>query len=159
MAPISLELVQPLSRRRRTPTQKPVRSLYLQRMVVDVKVFRWPDKGNHVIVISRGVITREGFGRIFHDIGQTTRSLSYCRVLIDLEDATYSLGSADLVALADEAERNLSRHGVKLALISGRNGARFNQILMLSTSLLERGFNVAAFQNMKDAAAWLNQVT
>jgi hypothetical protein len=124
-------------------------------MVFDIKVFRWPDKGDHVIIISRGLIDREGFRRIFDEIGQKIRALPQCRVLVDLEDATYSLEPADLVAVADEARLNLSQHRMKLALVSGRNVERFNPILLLSTSLLERGFDVAAFQNMKEAVAWL----
>lgn len=79
MALISVRLLRPLIKRRRTASQRPVRRLYLERMVFDIKVFRWPDKGDHVIIISRGVIDREGFGRLFNEIGQTTRSLPYCR--------------------------------------------------------------------------------
>src|SRR4029077_12670859 len=70
-------------------------------MDLQIKLFSGLDRGNHVIIITRGSIDIEGFREIFRNVVNTTRSLLDCKVLIDLQDATYKLEPGDIRAFAD----------------------------------------------------------
>lgn len=70
-------------------------------MDLQIKLFSGLDRGNHVIVITRGSVDIEGFKEIFRHVVNTTRSLLDCKVLIDLQDATYKLDPGDIHAFAD----------------------------------------------------------
>ncbi|HXV78565.1 MAG TPA: hypothetical protein VEG60_01670 [Candidatus Binatia bacterium] len=68
-------------------------------MDLQIKLFSGFARGNHVIVITRGSVDIEGFKEIFRHVVNTTRSLLDCKVLIDLQDATYKLDPGDIRAL------------------------------------------------------------
>ena len=69
-------------------------------MDLQIKLFRGLHRGDHVIIITRGSIDIEGFKQIFRNVADTTQTLLDCKVLIDLQDSTYSLELADIRALS-----------------------------------------------------------
>src|SRR5262245_31477984 len=70
-------------------------------MDLQIKLFSGLDRGNHVIIITRGSVDIDGFREIFRNVVNTTRSLLDCRVLIDLQDATYNLETGDIRDFAE----------------------------------------------------------
>jgi hypothetical protein len=70
-------------------------------MDLQIKLFSGFDRGNNVIIITRGTVDIEGFREIFRNVVNTTRSLLDCKVLIDLQEATCQLEPGDICAFAD----------------------------------------------------------
>src|SRR5262245_6496191 len=70
-------------------------------MDLQIKLFSGLDRGNHVIIITRGSVDIDGFREIFRNVVNTTRSLLDCKVLIDLQDASYNLKPGDIRAFAE----------------------------------------------------------
>jgi len=59
-------------------------------MNYQVKLFHWPERGDHVILIACGFVDIDGFKQMFSRVGEITVSLSDCKVLIDLVFARVS---------------------------------------------------------------------
>lgn len=53
-------------------------------MDLQIKVFRWPNQANHVVMLARGTIDSEGLKQIFSKVAEISGPLSNCKILIDL---------------------------------------------------------------------------
>jgi len=126
-------------------------------MNYQVKLFHWPERGDHVIMIARGFVEIEGFKQMFCKLGEMTAELSDCKVLIDLMDATYGLDSADIKALVSDIIPEICPDNRKIALVSTPQLQQHNQLLLLAASLSNRGCKVAAFYDSKSAVTWLTE--
>jgi hypothetical protein len=126
-------------------------------MNYQVKLFHWPERGDHVIMIARGFVEIEGFKQIFRKVGEMTASLSDCKVLIDLVDASYGLDPADMKALVSAIIPEIWPVDSKIALVSTPQLQQHNQLLLLAASLSNRGCKVAAFYDSKSAVTWLTE--
>ena len=124
-------------------------------MDFQIKLFRWPHRGDHVIAISRGPLDPEGFKEIFRQVDQITQPLSDCRVVIDLRDSTYILKSTDIPDLLRDIVENVSPRDNKLALVAAPEIKHSNQLALLSGCLSNYDFNIAVFTDMNRAASWL----
>ena len=124
-------------------------------MDYQIKLFRWPDKGNHVIMIARGVIDIEACNEVFRNVGEITLPLLDCKVLIDLIDAKCRLETAEIDAFVNGLRPNLWPHSSKIALVSASESEQYDQLFLLSGCLSKRGFKVAAFYDSKFAIDWL----
>jgi hypothetical protein len=128
-------------------------------MDFQIKLFRWPHRGNHVIGISRGPLDPEGFKEIFREVDQITEPLSGCRVVIDLRDSTYLLESTDIPDLLKDIVENVSPRDNKLALVSAPEVKYSKQLAVLSGCLSNHDFNIAVFTDMSRAASWLTSAS
>jgi len=126
-------------------------------MNYQIKLFHWPERGDHVIMIVRGFVEIEGFKQMFGKVGEMTASLWDCKVLIDLVDATYALDPADIKALVSDIVPEIWPVNSKIALVSTPQLQQHNQLLLLAASLSNRGCKVAAFYDSKSAVTWLTE--
>ena len=126
-------------------------------MDYQIKLFHWPERGDHVIMIVRGYVDIEGLKVMFRKVGEMTASFSDCKVLIDLVDGTYRLCPAEIKAFVSEITPELWPVNTKIALVSTPQLQQHNQLLLLAASLSNRGFKVAAFYDSKSAVSWLTE--
>ena len=124
-------------------------------MDLQMKLFSGLDKGNYVIIITRGSIDIEGFREIFRNVVNATRSLLDCKVLIDLQEATYRLEPADIVAFAENLRPEFWPPTNKVALVSVSDLQEHRQLCVLSTFLSNRVIKNAVFKDTKTALSWL----
>lgn len=124
-------------------------------MDLQIKVFRWPNQANHVIMLARGTIDLEGFKQMFWKVSEMSGPLVDCKILIDLLDAKCKLGVGDI----DKFFRGLSSDRLsqssKIALILSRVNNHYDSLSTIRASLSKQGFKVAVFENSDVAADWL----
>jgi hypothetical protein len=124
-------------------------------MDLQIKLFSGLDRGNHVIVITRGLVDIEGLRQIFRNIVDTTRSLLDCRVLVDLQDATYSLEPVDIHDFAVNLRPEFWPSTNRVALVSVPEPQDYSRLCLLSTFLSNRRIQNAVFKDTKSALSWL----
>jgi hypothetical protein len=124
-------------------------------MDLQIKLFSGLDMGNYVIIITRGSIDIEGFREIFRNVVNTTRSLLDCKVLIDLQEATYRLEPADILAFAENLRPEFWPPTNRVALVSVPDPQEHRQLCVLSTLLSNRVIKNAVFKDTKAALSWL----
>ena len=124
-------------------------------MDLQIKLFSGLDMGNYVIIITRGSIDIEGFREIFRNVVNATQSLLDCKVLIDLQEATYRLEPADIVAFAANLRPEFWPPTNKVALVSVSDQQEHRQLCVLSTFLSNRVIKNAVFKDTKTALSWL----
>ena len=127
-------------------------------MDLQIKLFSGLDRGNHVIIITRGSVDIEGFREIFRNVVNTTRSLLDCRVLIDLQDATYKLEPGDIHAFAENLRPEYWPPTNRVALVSEPDPQDYRQLCVLSTFLSNRAIKNAVFKDTKTAVSWLTEI-
>jgi hypothetical protein len=127
-------------------------------MDLQIKLFSGLDRGNHVIVITRGSVDIDGFREIFRNVVNTTRSLLDCRVLIDLQDATYNLEPGDIRAFAENLRPEYWPSTNRVALVSESDPQDYSQLCVLSTYLSNRAIKNAVFKDTKTAVNWLAEI-
>jgi hypothetical protein len=124
-------------------------------MDLQIKLFRGFDRGNNVIIITRGTVDIEGFREIFRNVVNTTRSLLDCKVLIDLQEATCQLEPGDICAFADNLRPEYWPPTNRVALVSESDPQDYRQLCVLSTLLSNRAIRNAVFQDTRAAVSWL----
>ena len=120
-----------------------------------IKLLQFKSTGNHLIVIIRGVIDKDGFKDIFYRAADAAKMLSDCMVLIDLEDTALKLEPQDVHAIVDALEPNLWPHKHKIALVSSPEAEKFDPLYVLGAYLSALGLKVAVFKETKSAVNWL----
>lgn len=125
-------------------------------MDFQLKVFSWPDRGNHLIVIIRGLMDAGGFAEIAQEVAKSTQFLQDCKVLIDLQDTTCSFESKTLKTLVDGLKPDLWPRGNKVAIVSPRDPEQYELLVMLASGLTERGFRSAVFYDSAAGINWLS---
>jgi hypothetical protein len=129
-------------------------------MDLQVKVFSWPDRGNHLIMIIRGVMDLGGFEQVAQEVARASQSLQDCKVLIDLQDTACSLETKDLQTFVNGLKPDLWPSTNKVAVVSPREIEQYEQLLMLTSGLSKRGFSSAVFYDSAAAVSWLaNNIT
>ena len=124
-------------------------------MDFQIKLFGWPDRGNHLIMISRGVMDIRGFEQMLQEVASATRPLRDCRVVIDLQDTACNLESADIRTFVDGVQHDLWPSTIKVAIVSPREIEQYDPLSLLTNGLAKRGLRIAAFYNSKAAVTWL----
>ena len=124
-------------------------------MNYQIKLFHWPERGDHIIMVVRGFVEIQGFKQMFRKVGEMTELLSDCKVLIDLVDANHRLDPAAIQTFVCEFTPDQWPSNSKIALVSTPQIQQHNQILLLAASLSRRGYKVAAFYDSKSAISWL----
>ncbi len=121
------------------------------------KLFSWPEKGNHLILIARGLIDIKECREIFDKIAEMTRLLVQCKVIVELADAMCEFQPVEIDAWLTGSKVNSSACSHRIALVSPAETEQYDQWLLLSRRLSERGFQVAVFRDIKTAISWLGR--
>ncbi|HTN69837.1 MAG TPA: hypothetical protein VMO00_01980 [Methylomirabilota bacterium] len=108
-------------------------------------------------MITRGLLDVGGFQAIFREIAEKTQSFLSCKVLVDLQDATFKFELSNIDAFINELRLDLWPQSNKLALVTGPVNSLYDQLFILSNNLSGQGLKVAVFYNSKDAVIWLAQ--
>ena len=124
-------------------------------MNLQIKLFSGLDRGNHVIIITRGPVDIEGFREIFRNVVNATRSLVDCKVLIDLQEASCQLEPGDIRAFAENLRPEHWPPTNRVALVSESDPHDYRQLCVLSTFLSNREIKNAVFQDTRAAVGWL----
>jgi hypothetical protein len=124
-------------------------------MDFQIKLFSWPDRGNHLIMITRGIIDIKGFEQIFREVVTATQPLQDCKIVIDLQDTTCNLESADVQAFVDGMGPELWPSTNKVAIVAPREIDQYDQLVTLTSGLSKRGLKIAVFYDSKPAVTWL----
>ena len=124
-------------------------------MNLKIKLLQLPDRGNHLIVITGGIIDPAELEQIFHHIAEKTQSLLDCKVLIDLDTADLRLEPADLQSSFQTLAADLSHRSIKMALVfsAGTDAATLD---WLRAYLCRAGLTVKLFGDSKSAVDWLS---
>ncbi|HEY7319887.1 MAG TPA: hypothetical protein VIE89_20130 [Candidatus Binatia bacterium] len=124
-------------------------------MDLQIKLFNGLDRGNHVIIITRGAVDIEGFREIFRNVVTATRSLLDCKVLIDFQEASCQLEPGDIHAFANNLRPEYWPPTNRVALVSESNSHGYRQLCVLSTFLSNREIKNAVFRDTRAAVSWL----
>jgi hypothetical protein len=124
-------------------------------MDCQIKLFSWPDEGNHIITIARGLIDTDEFNEILRRIGEMALSLPECKVLVDLADAQCHFEHGDIQGFVDGLRPGTWRRSSKVALVAAQETEQKAQLKTLSDRLSNEGVNIAAFDDTKSAIQWL----
>ena len=123
-------------------------------MDFQIKLFSWPERGNHLIMITRGLLDMEALEQIFQEVTTVTRALLDCKVVIDLQDAVCTLETTDIQAFVNGRKVDgWSSH--KVAMLSPHEIEQYDQLFMLTSGLSKLGFKIAVFYDSKAAVSWL----
>jgi hypothetical protein len=124
-------------------------------MDFQIKLFSWPDRGNHLIMITRGVLDIKGFVQILQEVVTATEPLRDCKVVVDLQDTTCNLAGADMEAFVDGVQPDRWPATNKVAIVAPRENDQHDQIFVLTSGLAEHGVKIAVFYDSKAAVTWL----
>jgi hypothetical protein len=123
-------------------------------MDFQIKLFSWPERGNHLIMITRGLLDMGALEQIFQEVATVTRALLDCKVVIDLQDALCNLKTTDIQAFVHGRNADgWSSH--KIAMLSPQEIEQYDQLFILTSGLSKLGFKIAAFYDSKAAVSWL----
>jgi hypothetical protein len=124
-------------------------------MDFQIKLFSWPDRGNHLIMITRGVLDVGGLEQVFRELATVTQPLPDCKVVIDLQDALCNLGTADIQSFANGRKLATWSSNHKVAMLAPREVEQYDQLVLLTSGLSKQGFKIAVFYDSKAAVSWL----
>ena len=124
-------------------------------MDFQIKLFSWPDRGNHLIIITRGVLDIKGIEEIFQEVVTATEPLRDCKVVVDLQDVTCNLERADIQAFVDGVRPELWPSTNKIAIVAPREIDQYDHLFALTSGLAKRGLKIAVFYDSKPAISWL----
>ena len=124
-------------------------------MDFQIKLFSWPDRGNHLIIITRGILDIKGIDQIFQEVVTATEPLRDCKVVVDLQDVTCNLQRADIQAFVDGVRPELWPSTNKIAIVAPREIDQYDHLFALTSGLAKRGLKIAGFDDSKPAITWL----
>jgi hypothetical protein len=139
----------------RKPSPQSLKASWEEKMDFQVKMFNWPDQGNHLIILPRGVIDSEAFRLLFEEIDAATRDLSECKVLIDLSDSAYQIECAEIQGLVARLPLGDWPRNNRVAFVSASDIADYHRLVFLRTELAAHHLAVGVFRNSKVAIDWL----
>jgi hypothetical protein len=126
-------------------------------MDFQIKLFSWPDKGDHLIMITRGLLDRAGLEQIFKEVATVTQPLQDCKVIIDLQDSVCDLKTADIQTFASRLRLEEWPATNKIAIVSRQDNDQQGQMLMLTRDLAKLNLRIALFTDSKSAVNWLTE--
>jgi hypothetical protein len=126
-------------------------------MDFQIKLFSWPDKGDHLIMITRGLLDRAALEQIFEEVATVTQPLQDCKVIIDLQETACDLKTADIQNFASGLKLGGWPTTNKIAIVSPHNSEQHGQLLMLTRDLAQLNLKIAVFTDSKSAVNWLTE--
>ncbi|HEX2929731.1 MAG TPA: hypothetical protein VHV54_08465 [Candidatus Binatia bacterium] len=127
-------------------------------MNYQIKVLSGLDRGNYVILITRGPVDIPGFEQILDKIVDATRPLLDCKVLVDLQDSTFHFLPSDVADFFVRFDIEKWPHNNKIALVSAAEMEQYKHLTMLGERLVEMNLDVGFFYNVRDAITWLSNM-
>ena len=124
-------------------------------MDFQIKLFSWPDRGNHLIMITRGVLDIKGLDQIFQEVATATEPLGDCKIVVDLQDTTCNLADTDIQVFVEGFQPNRLPATNKVAIVAPREIDQYDQLFLLTSGLAKRGLQIAIFYNSTTAVSWL----
>lgn len=130
-------------------------------MNYQVDVFCRQNNGNYLDIVGRGLMDRQAFLRLMQVIGELTKPLSDCKVLLDLQEITCDLGLEDLVELKAELSSFpwTAVGKLKLAMVTTPHPEQYHGLRQLTLPVSQLGVDVAAFCESRRAIEWLAEET
>jgi len=125
-------------------------------MDLQVRLFRLHTEGTYLFMIAQGIMGVEGIKALFHEIAKGTQSLLYCKVLVDLVDATMRLDGAAVTDFLESLEHNPWQSGNTVALIVPPHLPELPTLVQLRAHFARRGLKIAVFTTAKAAIDWLD---
>jgi hypothetical protein len=125
-------------------------------MDLQLKLFRLHSEGTYLFTIAQGIMDVEGIKALFHEIAKGTQSLLYCKVLVDLVDATMRLDVAAVADFLDSLEHNPWQSGNTVALIVSPHLPDLPTLVQLRAHFARCGLKIAVFTTAKAAIDWLD---
>jgi hypothetical protein len=107
-------------------------------------------------MIAQGIMDVAGIKALFHEIAKGTQSLLYCKVLVDLVDATVRLDVAAVADFLESLEHNPWQSGNTVALIVPPHMPELPMLVQLRADFARRGLKIAVFTTAKAAIDWLD---
>ncbi len=123
-------------------------------MDFQIKLFSWPERGNHLIMITRGLLDMGALEQIFQEVATVTQHLPDCKVVIDLQDAMCNLETTDIQAFVNGLKPD-GWSSLKVAMLSPHEIEQYDQLFVLTSGLSKLGFKIAVFYDSKAAVSWL----
>ena len=124
-------------------------------MQIQTKLFSWPDKGNHILMVARGLLDARGLRQVLNEVSVMAIQHLNCKVLIDFIDADCNVDPREIERLFYEPRPDLWPREYKIALVSSPRHDQYSRLLLVHTSLVSHGFRIAAFRDAKAAVDWL----
>ena len=124
-------------------------------MDFQIKLFSWPDRGNHLILITRGVIDTKAFDQVFQEVHTATQALRDCKVVVDLQDTMCNLENAEIQAFVAGVQLERWPSTNRVAMVAPREIGQYDQLVTLTNGLAKRGLKIAVFDDSKLAVTWL----
>jgi hypothetical protein len=124
-------------------------------MDVEIKFLSLPNTGDHTIVIVRGRFDLRTLEMVFAKLETNTGRLLGCKILIDLQDATYDLSPLQAYNFVNGLAPDSGLTATKVALLSKTEIQQFDQIFLLCAFLSNTGFSASVFRDAREAARWL----
>jgi hypothetical protein len=126
-------------------------------MDFQIKLFSLPDKGDYLIVITRGLLDKAALEQIFKEVATVTRPLRDCKVIIDLQDAACDFKLDDIQTLTNGLKLERWPATNKVAIVSPRDSERRAQLRMLVRDLASLNLKIALFTDSKSGVTWLTE--
>ena len=124
-------------------------------MDLKIKLLKFPNGLNYLVVLAQGIIDRKALERVFGEVKRTSRALSSCAVFIDLEEAILKVQPSGIHAVAKQFGPDLKLNIIKVAVVSSEFD-HCRRLHVLREALCRQGLRVALFGDTKTAAAWLS---
>jgi hypothetical protein len=128
---------------------------FVKIMDFQIKLFSWPDRGNHLILITRGVMDTKAFDQVFQEVHTATQALRDCKVVVDLQDAMCNLENTEIQAFVAGVELARWPSTNRVAMVAPREIGQYDQLSALTNGLAKRGLKIAVFDDSKLAVTWL----
>jgi hypothetical protein len=127
-------------------------------MDFQIKLFSWPDKGDHLIMITRGLLDKAALEQIFEEVATVTQPLQDCKVIIDLQDSVCDLKTVEIQTFASGLKLEGWPASNKVAIVSPHDIQQHDQLFILTHDLVKLKLRIALFTDSKSAVNWLTEL-
>ena len=127
-------------------------------MNFQIKVLRGLDRGNYVIVITRGSVNIVGFNDLLDKVADATPSPLDCKVLVDFQDSTFHFLPSDATEFFASFDVEKWPHNNKVALVASPELEQYRWLAMLRDALSKAKREVGLFCDTREAISWLADV-
>lgn len=127
-------------------------------MNFQIKVLRGLDRGNYVIVITRGSVNIVGFNQLLDKVADATQPPLDCKVLIDFQDSTFHFLPSDVTEFVASFDVEKWPHNNKVALVASSEVEQYRWLAMLRDALSKAQREVGVFCDTREAMSWLADV-
>jgi hypothetical protein len=125
-------------------------------MNYQIKVLRGLDRGDYIIMITRGAVDITGFEQILDKVIDATGPLLDCKILVDFQDSMFQFLPSDITEFLARFDSKRWPHNNKIAFISSPKREQYRGLAMLGEGLVKMKLEVGIFYEMREAIDWLH---